>query len=122
MASRLLRFINLFAEELHLATCERTWQPAVDVYRTRSGWLVKVELAGVEPDDVDVTVQGRSLSVRGLRRDCCLEEDAYPFSMEIAYSEFSRVITFHHDLGDAGVTAEQRGGMLLIRIRTEREE
>ena len=48
---------------------ERHWTPAADVYRTREGWLVKVDLAGVSPDEVEITVAGRSLVVAGIRRD-----------------------------------------------------
>ena len=32
---------------------EPDWRPATDVYRTRDGWMVKFELAGVEPDDIE---------------------------------------------------------------------
>src|SRR5262249_1271780 len=46
-----------------------TWQPPMDLYRTRTGWLLKLDLAGVRPDDIRVTVQGRRLSIRGMRRD-----------------------------------------------------
>ena len=51
------------------------WHPATDVYRTRDGWLIKFELAGVQPEDIDLTVQGRMLRVRGTRRDTCWGEE-----------------------------------------------
>ena len=49
------------------------WSPAVDVYRTRSGWLVKLELAGVRPGDLSVGVRGSHLTVRGKRLDACAQ-------------------------------------------------
>lgn len=33
------------------------WRPAADVLRTNSGWLIKLELAGVDPNEVDVFVE-----------------------------------------------------------------
>ena len=43
-----------------------TWQPAADIYRTLSGWLLKFELAGVTRDDVAIAVCGPRLTVAGL--------------------------------------------------------
>ena len=41
----------------------RLWYPAADVYQTEDGWLVKVELAGVSAEDLEIDVQG-ALQVR----------------------------------------------------------
>ena len=45
------------------------WQPAVDVCRTARGWLLKYELAGVLPTDIQLSVAGRTITLRGARRD-----------------------------------------------------
>jgi HSP20 family molecular chaperone IbpA len=50
------------------------WRPAADIYHTREGWLVKLELAGVREDDIQITVSGRTLTVRGRRRDSIVTE------------------------------------------------
>jgi HSP20 family protein len=98
------------------------WCPAVDVYRTPSGWLVKVELAGVRPEEVSVTVVGRRLTVRGSRRDWSLAEGHSHHVLEIAYSEFERSLELPGDLGRAVVTTAYQHGMLLISIRNEEVE
>ena len=49
-------------------TC-RAWEPAVDVYRTVEGWVVKFDLAGVDPEDLSVKIVGHTLVVTGTRRD-----------------------------------------------------
>jgi HSP20 family molecular chaperone IbpA len=43
----------------------RLWNPAADVYRTRDGWLVKLDLAGVKSDDIEITLDGALLRVSG---------------------------------------------------------
>lgn len=97
----------------------RHWQPAADVYRTRQGWLVKLELAGVAPHEVEVETLGRLLRVRGRRRDIDLVQDMEFYSLEIAYSEFERFLKLPIDLERARVATEYRHGMLLVFITTE---
>jgi HSP20 family protein len=92
------------------------WQPSADVYKTRQGWLVKLDLAGVRPDEVQVAVQGNRLLVRGVRRDWSLEEGCCHYQMEIAYSRFERTVTLPVNLEHVQVQVEHRNGMLLIHI------
>jgi HSP20 family protein len=97
------------------------WQPAVDVYRTRTGWLAKFDLAGVRPEDIRLQVEGRTLRVQGIRRDCTLEQGCYHQRLEIAYSQFERHLEFPVSLEQACLTTEYQAGMLLVRIHTEGE-
>lgn len=99
---------------------ETPWQPAVDVCRTRRGWLVKFDLAGMKPEDIDVTIQGQRLTVAGTRRDKCAEEEGTRYYlMEIAYSHFERSIELPCNLDLANIASEYRDGMLVIRIQME---
>ncbi|HEV2687453.1 MAG TPA: Hsp20/alpha crystallin family protein [Bryobacteraceae bacterium] len=95
------------------------WQPSVDVYRTRDGWLLKFDLAGVKLEDVTVTVRGRRVSVSGIRRDSLVEEGCSYYSMEISYNRFERTIEMPCDLGDTQVSLQVRDGLLLVRMITE---
>ena len=66
------------------------WLPAADVYQTEDGWVVKVELAGVAAEDVEIEVQGNVLYIAGCRKDrSCAAGVAY-HQMEISYSRFAR--------------------------------
>ena len=98
---------------------ELHWQPAADVYRTRDGWLVKFDLAGVRPEDIHVEAQGKRLTVKGTRRDCSIGEGCASYTMEITYSQFQRCLELPVDLGKAKLSSEYRDGMLLIHIGTE---
>ena len=95
------------------------WQPSADVYRTRNGWLLKFDLAGVRLEDVTVTVQDRRVSVSGVRRDSLVEEGCSYYSMEISYNRFERTIEVPCDLGGAQVSWQVRDGLLLVRMITE---
>jgi len=118
MAADRFRVLPLFLPAV-AATQALDWQPSVDVYRTRDGWLAKFDLAGVRPSDVEWSVANNALTVRGMRRDCTLEEGCSHYRMEIAYSRFERCIEIPGDISSARITTEFRDGMLIIRISWE---
>jgi HSP20 family protein len=93
------------------------WQPAIDVYKTRDGWLIKADLAGVNPDEVTVELHNRRIAIHGQRRDTCIEEGCCCYRMEISYSRFERTIELPDDISSARVVTEFQHGMLIIRIR-----
>ena len=98
------------------------WRPSADVYRTPHGWVVKIELAGVRPEDINVMPSGSELFVSGVRRDRFVEEGWSHYSMEIAYSRFERTIELPCDLDRAGISIEFHDGLLLVRVITNQEE
>ncbi len=97
--------------------CGACWRPAVDVYRDRDGWLVKFDLAGVAPRDIEVRVRGRFLTVAGVRRDLTVQEGRQAYLMEIAYSRFERSVELPVDLEELEIGSESRDGMLLVSIQ-----
>jgi HSP20 family protein len=115
------------SESLHLAELRlgnaglrrHFWMPAADVYETTSGWIVKLELAGVRPQDISVTVHGNLLRIRGRRRDWILEETRCCRSLEICYEQFERVFELTGGLEHGEIKTEYRDGMLLVKISTE---
>jgi HSP20 family protein len=107
---------------LFLSEIPSPWEPSADVYRTRDGWLLKFDLAGVRPEDVTVTVSGRLVKVTGVRRDTSVEEGCSYYAMEISYNRFERSLQMPVNLANARVTIEARNGLLLVRMITEGNE
>jgi HSP20 family protein len=95
------------------------WQPPADVYRTPTGWFIKLELAGVRPDEVHLAVRGQTLLVEGTRRDESSRQNMDCHVMEITYCRFERVLTLPGLSNRAEVAASHRDGMLLVEIMTE---
>jgi HSP20 family protein len=109
--------VILFAgSQAGTATC---WQPAVDIYRSRSGWLLKFDLAGVRVEDVEVLVEGCHVTVRGVRRDWVLEEGYWHYAMEIAYNRFERTVQLPCEVPHPHTQLEYRHGILIVRLDTE---
>lgn len=94
------------------------WQPAVDIYRTHTGWLLKFELAGVTEEDLAVEVHGSRLTVSGVRRDWSIEDCSAHYAMEIAYNRFERVVELPCDLEQSQLSLELRHGILFVRVIT----
>jgi HSP20 family protein len=102
---------------------EACWQPLVDVYRTPRGWLLKFDLAGVLPEEVQLQVQGNVVTLRGARRDWVAEQGCQYYRMEISYNHFERSIELPGcPLERAAIATEYRYGMLLVHILTEAEK
>jgi HSP20 family protein len=98
------------------------WQPAVDIYQTKTGWVLKFDLAGVRMEDVHIHVNRRTITVSGVRRDWMLEDaGCRHYSMEISYSRFQRSIELPVDIHSARMAVDYKDGILSVRI-AQREE
>jgi HSP20 family protein len=97
---------------------EARWQPAADVYRMDHGWLVKLEVAGIQPEQIQIHIEGQAMTIRGRRMDHQLKTNACCHRLEIAYCRFERRLEFPIELRQADITTEYRDGMLLIQILT----
>lgn len=95
---------------------EGRWVPAADVYRTPDGWMIKVELAGTRPGDIELCLEGHQLRVQGIRRDTEIADSAECYQMEIVYGPFERVITLPVEVRPRVVETEYVNGLLLIRL------
>ena len=101
---------------------EKEWEPAVDVYRTSWGWILKFDLAGVRMEDIQVHVNARKVTVSGVRRDYMVEEGCRHYSMEITYSRFQRTIELPDEVNKEDLRVDYRDGILFVRIRTKGNE
>lgn len=99
----------------------RLWNPAADVYRTHDGWIVKVDLAGIQPADVEVTIDGPLLRISGLRRDSVCGEGISHYQLEITYSRFEKVVQFPCSIEHATMTRDYSDGLLILQLRGEKE-
>jgi HSP20 family protein len=93
------------------------WYPAADVYQMPDGWLVKVELAGVSPDDIELDIQGNVLYIAGCRRDRSCGTAGSFHQMEITYSRFEKTLNFPASIEGAKVEHNFEDGLLIIHLK-----
>ena len=108
-----------FRSDRNVRPSGRLWNPAADVYRTREGWTVKIDLAGVRPDELEIEVSEANLRVRGCRRDSLYQEGFTYHQMEITYSRFEKSIQFPCSIQGASLARDYRDGLLIIVLRCE---
>ena len=60
---------SLIRTDRRVVPSGRLWNPAADVYRSDNGWVVKVDLAGICSDELEIELRDSLLTIRGCRRD-----------------------------------------------------
>ena len=116
------RYFRLIRDDRHRRPSGRLWCPAADVYRTNEGWIVKVDLAGVKPTDVEVIIDGDLLRISGSRRDGTCGEGVSHYQLEITYSRFEKMIRFPRSIEHASIERDYHDGLLILRLREEQEQ
>ena len=116
------RYFRLIRDDRHRRPSGRLWCPAADVYRSGEGWIVKVDLAGVKPQDVEVTIDGDLLRISGSRRDGTCGEGVSHYQLEITYSRFEKMIRFPRSIEHASIERDYRDGLLILRLREEQDQ
>jgi HSP20 family protein len=94
----------------------RLWNPAADVYRSSDGWVVKVDLAGICSDELEIEIQNSTLRISGCRKDTVYREGFVYQQMEITYSRFEKTIQFPAPLEGASLKHDYRDGFLIINL------
>lgn len=92
------------------------WCPHADIHRYTQGWLIKLELAGVDLEDIQINLSDANLKIEGTRRDLIAHEVKQAYKMEISYNRFERVIELPEKLRNAKVTMSFNQGMLIIHV------
>jgi HSP20 family protein len=101
---------NIFQES------EEEAQLTVDVYHTPSEIVIKTMVAGVKPDDLDVSITRDSVTIRGKRSDDqTVSSDEY-FHRELYWGSFARVIPLPEEVDVDGAEAVEKYGMLVLHL------
>src|SRR5687768_13470287 len=117
MAKSINRHFQFLGSSKEVKPSGPLWLPAADVFQTPDGWLVKVELAGVSAEDVEIDIQGNVLSIAGCRKDkTCAAGVSYQ-QMEITYSHFEKTLKFPASIEGAKIEHNYQDGLLLIRLK-----
>lgn len=97
------------------------WTPNTDVYATDTGLVVKIELAGMKSDNLEITVEQNRLRVAGNRPDGCRAPKCSFLVMEISYGPFQTEIELPpgYDLSQA--KAVYMNGFLRIDVPASRQ-
>ncbi len=117
MAKITNRYFQFVGSSKNPQPLARPWYPAADVYQTADGWVVKVELAGVSVEDIEIDMQGNVLYIAGCRKDKSCAAGFSFQQMEITYSSFEKTLTFPSSIDGVVLDHMFENGLLIIRLR-----
>src|SRR3989338_10995987 len=90
---------------------------AVDVYQTGTDIIVQTFVAGVKPEDIELSIARDMITIAGHREESrTIDENNY-FSNELYWGKFSRTISLPAEVEPEEVEATERHGLLTIRLK-----
>jgi HSP20 family protein len=92
------------------------WSPNTDVYVTDEGLVIKVELAGMRREDLELTIEGNQLKISGQRPDGCRSAKCKFLVMEINYGSFEAVIELPSGYDLTQAKAAYQNGFLRVDV------
>lgn len=95
---------------------EETWIPLTDIYETKDGIIARIELAGVDPKDIRVSLDGARLIVQGIRKDPDKNQKLSYYQMEINYGYFRRIINLPACIKTKQIKTRFSNGFLEIKL------
>ena len=102
---------------------EAEGQLAVDVYQTDEELIIQSAIAGVKPEELDITTQGDVVIIKGVREKPAEEENGNYFYQECYWGPFSRQIILPVEADPARSKATIKEGILTIRMpKIEKEK
>ena len=98
-----------------------TWTPAVDIYEVNSELVLKAELPDMRREDIDVSVENSTLTIRGERKlDNEVKQENF-HRIERAYGNFVRSFSLPNTVDPAKISAEYKNGVLTVKLPVREE-
>lgn len=91
-------------------------QLTIDMFQTKDNVIIKSTIAGVKPDDIDITIANDMVTIRGERtRDFDASAEDY-FYQECYWGSFSRSVVLPVDVDIENVAADLKDGILSVTL------
>ena len=105
------------AKEKSLADDDSDGQLAVDVHQTQSDIIIKTMVAGIRPEDLDISITRDMVTIKGSREDNTVNiDDEDYFHRELFWGSFSRTILLPQEIEIEEAEAIERHGLLTIKL------
>ena len=115
------RFEDIFGRSLlptwrRLPLVERGWVPSIDVFEKEDKYVVKAELPGMKEEDIDISVVGDTLTIKGERKtESEVKEEDY-HCCERSYGSFFRSIDLPSNVDGENIEASYEDGILEVSL------
>lgn len=111
------RFGDLFDREGFMTPAQRgEWLPAVDIQETDDGYVFRMDVPGLKPEDLEVELHEGVLSIRGSRKEETREEDKGYVRVERRQGSFARQFRVPTSVRAESLSAKVADGVLTIEV------
>lgn len=97
------------------------WSPSVDIFENQDKIVLEAELAGMKPEDVDISIENNIISLKGERKFEKNEESENYHRVERSYGSFVRSFTLPRTVVSDEAEASFNNGVLTVTL-PKREE
>jgi len=112
---------RFFGDAVFPAFSETIWSPALDVKETKENIVVTAEIPGLSAQEVEVTISGDLLTIKGEKKQEKEEKDQSYHLIERRYGSFSRSVRLTTDVDPKNIKATHKEGVLTISLpKTEK--
>ena len=100
---------------------EGEWVPSLDVSETKGDLVVKAELPGIDPKDIDISLNEGVLTIKGEKRQEKEEKEEGYHLIERSYGSFTRSIRLPKEIQNEKINASYKNGVLKITLPKSEE-
>jgi len=99
----------------------RTWAPPVDIYENGDSLVLKAEVPGINPDDVEIRVEDNTLYLKGERKFEKEVKEQNFHRVERSYGTFTRTFSLPNSVDADKVSANYKDGVLTLTMPKKEE-
>ncbi len=91
-------------------------QLTIDVYQTNDDIVVQTMVAGVRPEDLDITITRDMVTIKGSREKTNATSEENYFYKELYWGSFSRTVLLPQEIDPEATEATEKNGLLTLRL------
>ncbi|MEE9271261.1 MAG: Hsp20/alpha crystallin family protein [Candidatus Krumholzibacteria bacterium] len=93
------------------------WAPPTDVYETETEFVVTMDIAGMDRQNIDIFTDGKTITIRGVRSQVAPQGKKQFHKLEIQVGPFQRLITIPVPIDSQSVFTDYSNGLLEVRLK-----
>ena len=97
------------------------WSPAVDIVQESDRYLVKVDLPGMKKEEIEITLNGDTLTISGEKKNAKETKDDSYYRSERYYGKFSRSLVLPSTVDANKIEAAYKDGVLSVTLPRSEE-
>jgi len=95
---------------------EKEGELTIDIYQTPEMIVVKTMIAGVRPEDLDISITRDMVSIKGRREEEKVVRDEDYFARELYWGTFSRTVSLPSEIDVDEAEAVEKHGLLILKL------